>query len=121
MLKIKTVPVLTRIIAKLDLKPVISILKNTDVFGEAKNKAEALKELKGEGAAELGFEILGAITPQLDRIGEDIPEFVSLYKGVSLEEAGEFDLAEIVNEVIHDEGITGFFKNALRKKAEPEH
>lgn len=120
MLKIKTVPVLTRIIAKLDLNPAIAALKEADIFAESKDKAEALKQLTNEKAAELAFQILAAVTPQLDKIGEDIPEFVALYKGVSLEEAGEMDLAEIVNDVIHDEGITGFFKNALRKKAERE-
>lgn len=118
MLKIKTVPVLTRIIAKLDLKPAIETLKNADIFAESKNKNEAIQQLTKEKAAELAFDILAAITPQLGKIGEDIPEFVSLYKGVSLEEAGEYDLFEIVSEIIHDEGITGFFKNALRKKAE---
>lgn len=116
MLKIKTVPVLTRIIAKLDIKPAIEAIKNADIFEDSDNKTEAIQQITGEKAAELAFDILAAITPQLDKIGEDIPEFVSLYKGVSLEEAGELDLFEIVSEVIHDEGITGFFKNALRKK-----
>ncbi len=121
MLKVKTIPVLSRMIAKLDTKPIVETLKNADIFKNTGSKTEALAEIKGEKAVELGFELIAEITPQLDRIGDDIPEFISLYKGVSLEEAGEFDFAEVLNEIINDEGIRNFFKNALRKKVEQEH
>jgi len=120
MLKIKTIPVLTRIIAKLDVKPIMAKLKEADIFKGAGSKSEALAEIKGEKAVELGFELIAEIMPQLDKIGDDFPEFVSLYKGVSLEEAGEFDLAEIINELVNDEGIKNFFVTALRKKVERE-
>jgi len=118
MLKVKTIPVLSRMIAKLDVKPILTRLKEADIFKSAGNKKEALAEIKGEKAVELGFELVAEIMPQLDRIGEDIPEFISLYKGVSLEEAGEMDFAEILNEVINDEGIRNFFGTALRRKVE---
>lgn len=118
MLKIKTIPVLTRMIAKIDLKPILNTLKNADIFDKTDNKADVMKQLTKEKAAELAFAMLGEITAQLDKIGDDIPEFVALYKGVSIEEAGEFDIAEIINEVINDDGIRTFFLRALRKKAE---
>lgn len=118
MLKIKTVPVLTRMISKIDVKPVLSALKNADVFDAAANKQDAMKQLTAEKAGELAFELLGEITPQLDKIGEEIPQFVSLYKDVTLEEAGEMDLGEIINELINDEGIRTFISRALRKKVE---
>ncbi len=120
MLKIKTIPVLTRIISKLDLKPVIEIFKNADIFKEAKGKKDALKQLSGEKATELGFAMLAEITPQLGAVGEDLPEFVALYYGISIEEAAEKDFAEVLNDLIHDEGIRGFFATALRKKVERE-
>lgn len=116
MLKIKTIPVLTRIISKLDLKPVIELFKSADIFKDAKNKGDALKQLSGEKAAELGFTMLAEITPQLGAVGEDLPEFVALYYGISEEEAAEKDFAEVLNDLIHDEGIRGFFSTALRKK-----
>lgn len=121
MLKIKTIPVLTRIISKLDTKPVLDALKDADIFDKANGKKDAVKQLSGEKAAELGFNVLAAITPQLGRIGEDIPEFVSLYYGISREEADEKDLAEVINDLINDKGIRDFFATALRKKAEREH
>ena len=118
MLKVKTIPVLSRMIAKLDVRPILTKLKEADIFKSAGNKKEALAEIKGEKAVELGFELIAEIMPQLDRIGDDIPEFISLYKGVSLEEAGEMDFTEILNEVVHDEGIRNFFDTALRRKVE---
>lgn len=117
MLKIKTIPVLSRIVSKIDIKPIVASLKNADVFKEAKGKKDALKQLSGEKAAELGFEILPEITNQIGVIGEDIPEFVSLYYGISQEEANEKDIGEVINDLIHDTGIRTFFATALRKKA----
>lgn len=117
-LKVKTLPVLSRIIAKLDVKPVIQTLKNADVFKGAKDKKQAVEELKGEKAMELGFEIIAEITPQLDKIGDDLYEFIALYKGVDREAAGELDLAEIASELFFDEGIRNFFSTALRRKTE---
>ena len=118
MLKVKTVPVLARIIAKLDVKPIVKKLREADVFSNDADKEKALEEIKGEKAVELGFELIAEITPQLDKIGDDIPEFIALYKGVSLEAAGEMDFAVVLNELIFDEGIRNFFKNALRRKVE---
>lgn len=118
MLKLKTIPVLTRMIAKIDMKPILETLKNADIFDKADNKSDAMKQFTKEKAAELAFDMLSEFTAQIDKIGDDIPEFVSLYKGVSIEEASEMDLAEIINEVINDDGIRTFFSRALRKKAE---
>ena len=118
MLKIKTIPVLTRMIAKIDMKPIMNTLKNADVFDAAATKKDALKQLSAEKVGELAFDLLGEITPQLDKIGEEMPLFVSLYKGVSIEEAGEMDVADIINDLINDEGIRTFISRALRKKAE---
>lgn len=118
MLKVKTIPILSRIISKLDIAPIVSVLKKTDVFKESKGKKDALKQLSSEKIVELGFEVLPEITAQLGNIGDDIPEFIALYYGVSREEAGEKDFSEVLNDLIHDKGIRTFFKTALRKKAE---
>lgn len=118
MLKVKMIPVLSRIISKLDLKPVINTVRGADIFENTDTKEAALKQLNKEKAAELTFEILSDITPQLDKVGNDIPELISLYYGISREEADEKDFAEVLNDLINDEGIRAFFKTALRKKAE---
>ena len=118
MLKIKTIPVLTRMIAKIDMKPIMTKLKEADVFDAAATTKDAVKQLTAEKIGELAFDLLAEITPQLDKIGEEMPLFVSLYKGVSIEEAGEMDVADIINDLINDEGIRTFISRALQKKAE---
>ena len=40
------------------------------------------------------------------------------YYDISLEEAYKKDAAEVINDLINDEGIVSFFKRALRKKVE---
>lgn len=115
MLKISMVPILTRMISKLDIKPAIERLKALDIFdGNA-------EKLTAQQMGELAFEIIAELTPQLGQIGPDIPEFVALYKNCTIDEAGEYDLAEIINDIKNDEGIVNFFSVALRKKVEQEH
>ena len=46
MLKIKTIPVLSRIISKLDVKPIVEKLKAADIFKNTGSKSEALAEIK---------------------------------------------------------------------------
>lgn len=112
MIKIALVPIMARILSKLDIKPVITKLKSIDIFEKGQQK------VSNEEMGIIAFEILTDITPQLDKIGADIPEFVAAYKGVSIAEANELDFADIINEIISDEGILTFFKRALRKKVE---
>ena len=45
MLNIKSMAILLKITAKLDIKPVIDKLKNLDIFAEAKSPDEAMKQL----------------------------------------------------------------------------
>ena len=118
MLKIATVPVLARILSKLDLAPIIERLKSLDIFAEAENKTDAITQLDRGTVGILAAEVIGDILPQLDRIGGDIPEFVALYKGCSIAEANELDLAEVINDIVNDDGIRGFFITALRRKIE---
>ena len=112
MLKISMIPVMTRMISKIDLTQTIQGLKELDIFDEGQSK------LTPEQVGDLGAEILGSILPQLDKVGQEIPEFVALYKGVSINEAGEFDVLEIIEELKGETGIINFFKRALQKKVE---
>jgi len=118
MLKISTIPILLSVVSKLDTKPIVERFQNLDIFKDSQNPQEALKQLTSEKAVLIATEILTDILPQLGKIADDIPVLVAAYKSVSLEEANEFDAAEIINEIIHDEGILNFFKTALRKKVE---
>ena len=122
MLTIETVPQLFKIISKIDAKPIIEKLKNLDVWDDSKidENGNPVIEIDREKVGVLAFEIITDITPQLGKIGGDIPEFIAIYKSISVEEAKRLDLAEVINELINDEGIVNFFKRALKKKIEQE-
>lgn len=121
MLNIKSMAILLKITAKLDIKPVIDKLKNLDIFAEAKSPDEAMKQLTKEKAATVGAEMFAAILPQLDSVSDFLAEFVAAYKGVSVEEAEKLDAIEVIKELIGDSGVLNFFSSALRKKVELRH
>lgn len=119
MLTIRSMPILLKIAGKLDFAPIIEKLKAADIFDAANNSEDALKQLSREKLGLLGMEVITLITPQLGKIADDIPALVAAYKGVTLKEAEELDAAAVINELINDEGVRGFFKTALRKKSGP--
>lgn len=114
MLKISMIPVMTRIVSKLDLKPVFARLKDVDIFEDGK------VAMSMEQVGLLLAEVFAEIAPQLDKVGAEIPEFVALYKGMTVEEAGELDIFEVFKELKTDKGILDFFGSALQKKVEPK-
>lgn len=118
MLTIKTMPILLKIVAKIDMKPVIEKLKSVDIFDEATSTEDAVKQLSKEKVATLAFEMLAELTPQLGKIADDLPPLVAVYKNIPITEAEQLDAAAVINEIIHDEGVQTFFKRALRKKVE---
>lgn len=118
MLTIKTMPMLLKIVGKLDIKPIVPALKNLDIFEEPTDKKDAMKQLSREKVGVLACEIFAELTPQLGKIADDIPPLVAAYYDISLEEACKRDAAEVINDIINDEGIVSFFKRALRKKVE---
>jgi hypothetical protein len=118
MLTIKTIPTLLKIVAKLDIKPVVEMLKKLDIFEEAKDTEDAILQLSREKVGLLACEIFAEITPQLGKIADDLPPLVASYYDISIEEAEKRDAAEVINDFINDEGIVSFFKRALRKNVE---
>ena len=116
MLTIGAMPILLKIVGKLDIKPIVEKLKNLDIFEEPKDGENARAQLSKEKLGVLAFEILGEITPQLGKIADDLPPLVAAYKGITVEEAKKLDAAEVINEMIYDDGVKNFFKVALRKK-----
>lgn len=119
MLTIKTMPTLLKIVGKLDIKPVIEKMKGVDIFNDTKDdNGKEVKELSKEKVGILAMETIAEITPQLVKIADDLPPLVAAYYDISLEEAYKKDAAEVINDLINDEGIVSFFKRALRKKVE---
>ena len=114
MLRIATIPHLMKIVAKIDLKPVIEKLKDVDLFDNDKPVREQLDK---EKLGIIGMDILSEVTPQLGRIADDIVPLVAAYKKVSIEDAENLDALETISEIVKDEGIVSFFKSALQKKA----
>ena len=118
MLTIGTMPHLLKIVGKLDITPVIEKLKTLDIFEDTNNAQDAVAQLSKEKVGVLAMEIIAELAPQLGRIADDLPPLVAAYKDISVEEAVKLDAAEVINDLINDEGITSFFKRALRKKVE---
>jgi hypothetical protein len=108
--------ILLRVTSKLDLTPVIDTLKSADIFTDAKSKEDALAQLTTEKAGELAVTAISALLPQLDAVADFLPELVAAYKGVTVEEANNLDAFAVLEEIIHDEGMTAFFKRAVRGK-----
>ena len=121
MLTISTMPILLKIVAKLDIKPAIETLKSVDIFTDTDNIEDAMKQLSKEKVGVMAMEIISDLTPQLGKIADDLPPLVAAYKGVSIEEANKLDAAEVINEIINDEGVTTFFKRAFSKKIAQAH
>lgn len=119
MLTIKTIPVLMKIVGKLDLKPLIDVLRELDIFKDPENAEDAAKQLSKEKLGIVACEAVAALTPQLEKIADDLPPLVAAYKEISVEEAEKLDAVEVLGEIIHDKGITSFFERLLRKKEEP--
>jgi hypothetical protein len=117
MLNVQTMQTLLRITSRLDLTPVIDVLKDADIFTDAKDKKEAIQQITSEKAGELAVTAISALLPQLDAVADFLPELVARYKGISIEDAAKVDAFEVIDELIHDEGMTSFFKRALRGKA----
>lgn len=117
MLNVQTMQTLLRITSRLDLTPVIDVLKDADIFTDAKDKKEAIQQITSEKAGELAVTAISALLPQLDAVADFLPELVARYKGISIEDAAKVDAFEVIGELIHDEGMTSFFKRALRGKA----
>lgn len=117
MLKIGMLPVLMRMVSKLDLKPIIQKLKKLDIFDDANTEqnGETAPKITAEQAGELAFEIIAELTPQLDKIGEEIPEFVAQYEGISVEEAKNRDIFEVIKKLKEEKGIVNFLSLALKK------
>lgn len=116
MLNIKSMQILLRITSKLDLTPVIDTLKNADVFADAENKEDALKQLTSEKAGELAVTAISALLPQLDTVADFLPDLAAAYKGITIEEANDLDAFALIEEIINDKGMRDFFKRVVRGK-----
>ena len=45
------------------------------------------------------------------------PPLVAAYKGISVAEAQKLDAAEVINELVNDEGVRSFFQACLAEKS----
>lgn len=111
-MKLKVLPLLFNVLAKIDIEGIIDKLKNLDIFDEKQT------EITNSQKAELGLAIIAEVIPQLGKISNDIIPLVSVYKGIPEEEAENLDVVEVFKEIFSNAAITGFLSNALQKKVE---
>jgi ABC-type microcin C transport system duplicated ATPase subunit YejF len=112
MVKVKYLPQLLRISAKLDLLPLAKVFRMQDLI---RPDQTGLKSLNGEQVAAIGFELMAVLLPQLGSIGDDLAELIALVKGVSIAEAGEMDAIQCVKDVLSEAGVLDFFTQRLKK------
>ncbi len=122
MLSIRTMPLLMKIAAKLDITPIVEKLKGVDIYNEAQNDdGTVTRELDREKVGLLGFEVITELIPQLGKVADELPLLVAAYKNISIEDALDLDAVEVLKEIVADTGVMSFFKSALQKKVEPAH
>lgn len=121
MLSIRTMPLLMKIAAKLDITPIVEKLKGVDIYSETQNEdGTVTRELDREKVGLLGFEVITEVMPQLGKVADDLPALVAAYKNIPIEDALDLDAMEVLKEIVTDTGVMSFFKSALQKKVEPE-
>ena len=77
MLTIGTMPIMLKIVGKLDIKPIIPMLKKTLIFSRSRKTQRTQKTLsrnfQKKKVGVLACEVLAEITPQLGKIADDLP------------------------------------------------
>ncbi len=110
MLKIKLLPVIFGIVGKLDLQPALAGIKNAYAAQANEQDTEELK-------TEIGFAIIESLLPQIGKVADDLPKLVAVYKGITVEEAGELDAIEEIKALAADAGVLKVFQSALQAKS----
>ena len=77
--------------------------KGKSVKGMSKTEKEAMQQ-------QLGAELLLLLGKKLHLVKEEMIQFISIYKGISEEEAKEVDIIKFIKEIAKDEGIQSFLK-----------
>ena len=108
-----------RVVSKIDMKPIITKIRETDVFKPSENGGKA--EMDREKLGVLGAEVFAELLPQLGKVADDLPPLVAAYKGMSIEEAKKLDALETLSELAHDEAVKNFFGHLFRRKNQPKH
>lgn len=109
-MKIKFLPVITRIISKLNISDFIKKLKEIDFEEES-----SLTNLSQEDLGKVGFLFLEVILTNINYVEEDIEMLIALYENKKKEEIQELDIVEEFTKIFEDEGIRKAFSFALKK------
>lgn len=110
MIKTKALPIILRVVSKLEAKPMIEKLKQLDLKSLDKGQ-----KLSNEDAALLLAEMTAEFLPQLGKIEKDIIPLIASLKDVSEEDASNLDMFEVLKEIANDKELIGFFKSSWRK------
>jgi len=110
MIKAKVLPIVIRVVSKLEAKPIIEKLKKLDF-----KSLDHGNKLSKEDQALLAAEMMAEFIPQLGKIEDDIIPLIAALEDVSLDEAKELDLFETLNKIFSNKELVDFFKSAWRK------
>jgi hypothetical protein len=109
MLKLEMVPVLLRMAAKIDIRPLIQSFSDSGALKGNETDREKLAAVAFTAAADL--------LPQLGQIGGDLVELVAANRGVTVQEAKQMDAIKELKELLTDTGVLGFFTKLLTKNS----
>lgn len=112
MIKTKALPVILRVVSKLDLKPIIERLKKLDL------KSVESGTLSSEDKAILAFEVLSEFIPQLGKIDGEILQLIADTRDITLKEASEINIIDALHGLFADEDLIAFFQSWMKKLAQ---
>lgn len=110
MIKAKVLPIVIRVVSKLEAQPIIEKLKALD-FKSLDNG----NQLSKEDTALLAFEMMSEFIPQLGKIEDDLIPLIAALEDVTEKEAEELDLLKTLENIFSNKELVAFFKSAWRK------
>ena len=112
MIKAKALPVILRVVAKLELKPIIERLKKVDL------KSVESGALSSEDKAILAFEVLSEFIPQLGKIDGEILQLIADTRDITIKEASELNIIDALQGIFMDEDLIAFIQSLMKKSVQ---
>ncbi len=109
-MKIKYLPIITRIVSKINISECFQKIKEID-FSEG----ASLNNLSQDDLGKIGMILIEALVSKCNEIESDLELLIATYENKKVEEIQDLDLIEELKKIINDEGIRKSFSFALKK------
>lgn len=109
-MKIKYLPIITRIVSKINISECFQKIKEID-FSEG----ASLNNLSQDDLGKIGMVLLEVIVSKCNEIENDLELLIAAYENKKVEDIQELDLIDELKKIFSDEGIRKSFSFALKK------